>query len=61
MSATWPDLSGGIVQEMLDHPADWMEWPISGDNLALRINDSLLYLVDWVALGEEEPLCPRKL
>jgi hypothetical protein len=50
----WPDLSKGIIAEMMNHPADWMEWPISGDRLATRPRDSLIHLIDWVALGEDE-------
>lgn len=49
----WPDLSGGIIQEIIDHNADWMEWPISGDNITARKDNSLLSLVDWAALGED--------
>ena len=49
----WPDLSQGRIQDLLDHPAEWMEWPISGDNITCRRDDSLLSLVDWAALGED--------
>lgn len=49
----WPDLSKGIISEMLDHPADWMEWPISGDRLATRPGDGLIHLVDWDTMEDE--------
>lgn len=47
MAESWPDLSAGIIHEMVNHPADWMEWPISGDAIATRPSDALIHLVDW--------------
>ena len=49
----WPDMSGGIIEDMLNHPSKWMEWPISGDAIATREGDSLIHLVDWESMAEE--------
>ena len=46
-------MSGGIIEDMLNHPSKWMEWPISGDAIATREGDSLIHLVDWESMAEE--------
>ena len=51
--AGWADMSAGIIADMLNHPAKWMEWPISGDAIATRTGDSLIHLVDWESMAEE--------
>jgi hypothetical protein len=57
-NTTHPDLSHGKVY-LMRHQHErlpWMEWPISGDHLALQragtLAPALLFSVDWASMGE---------
>lgn len=46
-----PDLSHGNVAMLVE---DGSDWPISGDKIATRKGNSLIRIVDWESMENEE-------